>query len=232
MNNFIKTYSNTKYEILTDNGWEDFSGLGKTDKLDIIEIKTEKGLILKGSPDHRVFDENKNEIHLKDIKVDDNIFTNSNIQKIVSKEKHIVKENLYDILDVENSKYFTNDILSHNCGKSTSFEIFLCWTILFQKDQRVAILANKAEQARDILRKVKEAYEMLPKWLQQGVKVWNAGSIKLENGSMVIAASTSSTAIRGRSINCITGKNKIKVKDKETNEIKEITLDELYKDFK
>jgi len=85
-------------------------------------------------------------------------------------------------------------------GKSTAFEIFLCWTILFQKDQRVGILANKAEQSRDILRKVKEAYEMLPKWLQQGVRVWNSGSIKLENGSMVIAASTSSTAIRGKSI--------------------------------
>jgi hypothetical protein len=85
-------------------------------------------------------------------------------------------------------------------GKSTSFEIFLCWTILFQKDQRVGILANKAEQSRDILRKVKEAYELLPKWLQQGIKVWNTGSIQLENGSMVLASSTSSTAIRGKSI--------------------------------
>lgn len=131
-------------------------------------------------------------------------------------------ENYYHILDLQKgmvipkirdyqekmidsfiTKRFTNILASRQVGKSTSFEIFLCWTILFQKDQRVAILANKAEQARDILRKVKEAYEMLPKWLQQGVKVWNAGSIKLENGSLVIASSTSSTAIRGRSVNLL-----------------------------
>jgi hypothetical protein len=95
---------------------------------------------------------------------------------------------------------FTIILASRQCGKSTSFEIFLCWLILFHKNQRIGILANKAEQARDILRKVKEAYELLPKWMQQGVKVWNTGTVKLENGSMVIASSTSSDAIRGKSI--------------------------------
>lgn len=94
-------------------------------------------------------------------------------------------------------------LASRQCGKSTSFEIFVCWYILFNKDKKVGILANKAEQSKDLLRKIKQAYELLPKWLQQGVKVWNAGSIQLENGCSVIASSTSSTAIRGRSISLL-----------------------------
>jgi len=101
------------------------------------------------------------------------------------------------------SNRYTLCLAARQVGKSSAFEIFVLWTILFQKDKTIAILANKAEQARDLLRKIKLAYEMVPKFLQQGIHTWNAGSIKLENGCMVIASSTSSTAIRGRSLSCV-----------------------------
>ena len=55
----------------------------------------------------------------------------------------------------------------------------------------VAILANKSSTARDILGRLQLAYENLPKWLQQGVVSWNKGSLELENGSRVVASSTS-----------------------------------------
>ena len=98
---------------------------------------------------------------------------------------------------------YTIVLSSRQSGKSTSFEIFINWTILFQKDMVIAILANKAEQSREILMRIKNAYEMLPKWLQQGVKIWNVGSIKLENGCRVISSSTNSSAIRGRAISML-----------------------------
>jgi hypothetical protein len=109
----------------------------------------------------------------------------------------------FDMINSYMNNRFSIVLATRQAGKSTSFEIFICWLVLFHKDQRVGILANKAEQSRDILRKVKEAYELLPHWLTQGIKVWNAGSIKLENGSMVVASSTSSTAIRGKSISTL-----------------------------
>jgi hypothetical protein len=74
---------------------------------------------------------------------------------------------------------------------------------LFTDQQNVAILANKGALARDLLAKLQLAYEYLPKWLQQGVVTWNKGNIELENGSKVLAAATSSSAIRGGSFNLI-----------------------------
>ena len=62
---------------------------------------------------------------------------------------------------------------------------------------------QQASTARDILGRLQLAYENLPKWLQQGVVSWNKGSVDLENGSRVVASSTSSSAVRGGSYNMI-----------------------------
>jgi hypothetical protein len=51
--------------------------------------------------------------------------------------------------------------------------------------------------------RLKLAFEHLPKWLQQGVVEWNKGSFELENNSRVIASATSTSAIRGYSINLL-----------------------------
>ena len=58
--------------------------------------------------------------------------------------------------------------------------------------------------ARDLLGRLQLAYEHLPKWLQQGVMSWNKGSLELENGSKILASSTSASAVReGGSYNII-----------------------------
>ena len=69
--------------------------------------------------------------------------------------------------------------------------------------QTLLLLANKSSTARDILSRVQLAYENLPKWMQQGVINWNKGNIELENKSTIVAAATSSSAIRGGSYNII-----------------------------
>jgi hypothetical protein len=75
--------------------------------------------------------------------------------------------------------------------------------VLFNPNVNVAILANKAATARDLLGRLQLAYEHLPKWLQQGVMSWNKGSLELENGSKILASSTSASAVRGGSYNII-----------------------------
>ena len=88
-------------------------------------------------------------------------------------------------------------------GKSTTVTAYMLWLVLFSDNQNIAICANKGALARDLLAKIKLAYEHLPKWLQQGVLVWNKGDIELENGSKILASSTSASAVRGGSYNII-----------------------------
>ena len=93
--------------------------------------------------------------------------------------------------------------LPRQTGKSTTVVSYLLHYALFNDNIRIAILANKAETARELLQRLQLSYENLPKWLQQGVGSWNKGSLELENGSKIIAASTSSSAVRGNSFNII-----------------------------
>lgn len=103
--------------------------------------------------------------------------------------------------DGNGSRLLTN--AARQVGKSTVMAAFFCHYIIFNDSKTCAILANKASLAREILSRVKLAYENLPKWLQHGIVEWNKGKIELENGSRIIASATSGSAIRGESINCL-----------------------------
>jgi len=91
-------------------------------------------------------------------------------------------------------------IPTHN---TTTTVAYLLWASLFQDSQNIAILANRGQTARDILGKYQLAYENLPMWLQQGVVTWNKGFVELENGSKLVASSTSSSAARSGSFNIV-----------------------------
>jgi hypothetical protein len=93
--------------------------------------------------------------------------------------------------------------LPRQSGKTLTMCAYLLWNVMFNQDINVAVLANKKTIAYEILERVKNAYQYIPKWLQQGVKEWNKGSIVLENGSRIIASATSSSAVRGLSLNII-----------------------------
>ena len=88
-------------------------------------------------------------------------------------------------------------------GKSQTSLAYMLHYILFNDQKNVAILANKGATARELLGRLQMAYEKLPMFLQQGVSEWNKGSVFLENGSRILASSTSSSAIRGYSFNLI-----------------------------
>ena len=88
-------------------------------------------------------------------------------------------------------------------GKSTTVVSFLLHYAVFNDNVNIGILANKAATARELLDRLQTAYENLPKWMQQGIVSWNKGSLELENGSKILAASTSASAVRGMSFNIL-----------------------------
>ena len=88
-------------------------------------------------------------------------------------------------------------------GKTTTSAAYILWYTIFNQAKNVAILANKATAAREVLARYQVMYEGLPIWLQQGVKSWNKGDVELENGSKVFTAATSTSGIRGKSVNLL-----------------------------
>ena len=139
--------------------------------------------------------------------MDDPIYFIQEYMKIVSLDEGLVPFKMYDfqktMVNTFHDNRFTICKLPRQSGKSTTIIAYLLHFVLFNPNVNVAILANKSSTARDILGRLQLGYEHLPKWLQQGVISWNKGSLDLENGSSILAASTSASAIRGGSYNII-----------------------------
>jgi len=127
--------------------------------------------------------------------------------KIVNVDLGLIHFDLYPFQEKMVNNFYENRFtickIGRQSGKSITCIAFFLHYILFNKDVSVALLANKLATARELLGRLQMAYEHLPKWLQQGVVTWNKGNIELENGAKVMAAATSSSAIRGGSFNIL-----------------------------
>ena len=138
---------------------------------------------------------------------EDPLYFIKNYVQIVSLDHGLVPFEMYDfqedMVSTMHDNRFSIFKLPRQSGKSTIIISYLLHYALFNPNVNIAVLANKSITARDILSRLQLAYENLPKWMQQGIIAWNKGNIELENGSKIIAAATSSSAIRGGSYNII-----------------------------
>ena len=138
---------------------------------------------------------------------EDPLYFIKNYVQIVSLDHGLVPFEMYgfqeDMVSTMHDNRFSIFKLPRQSGKSTIIISYLLHYALFNANVNIAVLANKSVTARDILSRLQLAYENLPKWMQQGIIAWNKGNIELENGSKIIAAATSSSAIRGGSYNII-----------------------------
>jgi len=161
-------------------------------------------LLKKVGVEHK-FTEEQVEEYVKCSK--DPIYFCMNYIKIVNVDEGLIPFKMWEFQKEMLSLFKDNRFVITKCprqvGKTTTTVSYLLWATIFTDSQNVAVLANKGSLARDILAKYQLAYENLPQWLQQGVVTWNKGNVELENGSKVIAASTSSSAIRGGSFNIV-----------------------------
>lgn len=88
---------------------------------------------------------------------------------------------------------------SRQVGKTSIATAIILHYAIFNENKLIALLANKGDTAREILHRIKLAYEYLPAHIKPGIKEWNKGSVELDNGSIILAAASSSSAIRGKS---------------------------------
>ena len=138
---------------------------------------------------------------------DDPVYFAQNYVQIVTLDHGLQPFKTYDfqekLINNFHNHRFNICKMPRQTGKSTTCVSYLLHYAIFNDSVNIGILANKATTARELLARLATAYENLPKWMQQGILVWNKGNIELENGSKILAASTSASAVRGMSFNIL-----------------------------
>ena len=138
---------------------------------------------------------------------DDPVYFANNYIKIVSLDEGLTQFHPYHFQEKLINNFHENRFnickMPRQTGKSTTVVSYLLHYAVFNDSVNIGILANKAATARELLSRLQTAYENLPKWMQQGIISWNKGSLELENGSKILAASTSASAVRGMSFNIL-----------------------------
>jgi hypothetical protein len=137
----------------------------------------------------------------------DPVYFAKNYMKIVTLDHGLQPFDMYPFQERMINSFQTNRfnivLCSRQAGKSTTVVSYLLHYAIFNNNVNIAVLANKASTARDLLGRLQTGYENLPKWIQQGILSWNKGSLELENGSKIFAASTSASSVRGGTYNVI-----------------------------
>lgn len=149
--------------------------------------------------------------------MDDPIYFIDNYCKIITLDKGLQPFKMYDFqkefVSLLHENRFVMGMMPRQQSKTTCVAGYMLHYILFNDAVTVAIIANKAAQAREVMSRVQLMYEELPEWLQQGVIEWNKGSAVLENNSKIFTAATSASSIRGKS--CLTGSSKVCLEENE-----------------
>jgi hypothetical protein len=174
---------------------------------------------------------------------EDIVYFAENFFYIVSLDKGKQKIKLYEaqkrVLRTFVKEKYAVVCSSRQIGKSTMLTVFSLWMVCFKEDYRAAIVANKEATAINIFKRIRMAYEQLPNYIKPGVKDYGKTGMTLGNDSSILVSTTTATSIRGDSLNCVLIDEaayieclhkdcKIKIKNKNTNEIKTLTINQLY----
>lgn len=233
MAEFIEEKHNQDFLVFGPEGWAKFEGIGKTIEYDVFEVILEEddGRLytnMKCADSHVVRNNEMLSMVHELVPGEDYLQTPHGLKRVRSVTNLGYKEIMYDLIDVEDSLYYTNRVASHN---STTICAFALWYAMFNKDKYIGIASNKLSSAKDILRRLKTMYENCPKWLKPGITVYSKLSVEFENGSLIEVSATSDSAFRGRSINlliCLDSDNPIRIRDNVSGEEKEMTIEEFY----
>jgi hypothetical protein len=179
-------------KVLSDSGYVKAFKYLETQPYDVWFIELENGDHLDCADIHILFDENKNEILVKDLNPGDLLMTRTGPSKVKYIENTGIPVSMVDLsIDHPNHRYYTNGILSHN---SITSSIILVWYLLFNHDKNAMILANVGDTAEELMDKIKAIIKGLPFFLKPGIMVNNVMSMRFDNGCRVLAKTTTKTS--------------------------------------
>lgn len=200
---FVASVQGQKYEVLTPMGYKEILCIHKTVPYQKFRVTLQNGIQIDVQGKHVFITSNGYEVYQQD-SMHVELQTTSGPQIVTRVEYLGYKETMYDIsIDSQDELYYSNDILSHNSGKSVSTQMYLSWLYNFKKDINIGIVQNRGKTAREFLDKTKQIIINLPIWLQPGTEVWNKTEIENEYGTKIMTDVPSVDSFRGSSISCL-----------------------------
>lgn len=123
-------------------------------------------------------------------------------------------------------------LASRQMSKTTLAAFYLLYEACFPHAKGdILIVAHKQGHAMEVLKRLKDMYYSMPMWMKPGMVKNNETSVEFDNGMRVIAEATTANAARGKSLKlvyCVDGKTKVTIRNKNTGEVREIDIEDLY----
>jgi len=92
---------------------------------------------------------------------------------------------------------------SRQLGISTLSSAFSLWMMLFHQDKNILVLATTQATAKNLVTKVRFAYENLPNWMKLPTIEHNRLSLRLKNGSQIKAVSAATDSARSEAVSLL-----------------------------
>ncbi len=126
---------------------------------------------------------------------------------------------------------------SRQMGISTLTAMYALHQMVFKSNFKILIIATKQDVARNIVKMVQVMYENLPGWMKNLGKINNFNKLELvlTNGSEIRAVSSKPDSARGSAVSllildeCVDGNTLVTIKNKITQKIQQIKIEDLYK---
>lgn len=225
---FIESRTISDWEVKTDTGWSDVMMTHKTIPYDVYKMETEN-FSLECADFHIVFDKDYNEVFVKDLKPNDTIWTENGLEAVQTVEYTGISESMYDMeVNSFSQSYYSNGILSHNTATAA---LYLLWYAMFNPDKMILVTSFKMDAVVEVLDRIRYAYETCPDHIRCGCTTYSFKRIVFDNNSSIVGQTMTENTGRGMSISllyCLDGNTKVTVKDKDTGEIKDVDIEELY----
>jgi len=107
------------------------------------------------------------------------------------------------LIDSYHDHRFNVNLLPRQTGKTTTAAGYLLWFAMFIPDSTILIAAHKYTGAQEIMNRVRYAYELCPDHIRCGATSYNKQSIEFDNGSRIVAQTTTETTGRGMSLSLL-----------------------------
>lgn len=108
-----------------------------------------------------------------------------------------------ELIKCYNENRYAIALVSRQMGKTTVAAGYLLWYAMFKPDSTILVASKTGADSKEIMLKVRYAYEELPDYIRAGVKEYNKHSIIFDNNSRIVSTTTTENTGRGMALSLV-----------------------------